>query len=136
MLPRTRQAFIQRDSYLPILAETLTAKRAEGRTKGTLYYYREKLNIFLAWCDTQVVTQIEQIDAQLLRRFLLAMSETHNAGGVHGIYRAVRAFLRWIEFEELIPAWQSPTRKVKAPKVSVDPIEGVVTRHTLRDTLL
>lgn len=45
---------------------------------------------------------------------------------MNGIYRGVRAFLRWIEFEEVIPNWQSPTRKVKAPKVTLDPIEGVL----------
>jgi integrase/recombinase XerD len=44
---------------------------------------------------------------------------------VHGIYRGVRAFLRFIEAEEVIPDWRSPTRKVKAPRVELQPIEGV-----------
>jgi len=125
MFPRTRQTFLEQEQYLPILAETfLTARQAEGVTKGTLKYYREKLNIFLAWCEACAVTQVQDVTPDVLRRFLLAMAERHNAGGVHGIYRAVRALLRWIELEDVIPGWNSPTRKVKAPKVTLDPIEG------------
>lgn len=112
--------------YVPILAETfLTAKRAEGRTPASIAFYREKLNIFLAFCDAQAVTQIQELSADFLRRFLLAMSETHNPGGIHAIYRAVRAFLRFVEVEEVYPGWQSPTKKVKAPRVEIQPIEPV-----------
>lgn len=125
MLPRTQATFLQQDGYLPILAETfLTARKAEGRTSATLRYYRNHLGIFLEWCEACAVTQVQDVTPDVLRRFLLAMSETHNQGGTHGIYRAVRAFLRFVEAEEVIPGWTSPTRKVKAPKVTLDPIEG------------
>ena len=122
---KTQQTFLQQDGYLPILAETfITAKRAEGLSKSTLKYYREKIDIFLAWTEAQAVTQVQDVTADLLRRFLLTMSESHNAGGVHGIYRGVRAFLRFIEAEEVVAGWLSPTKKVKAPKVEAQPIEG------------
>lgn len=128
MFPRTQQTqqtFLQQEGYLPILAETfINARRAEGRSKGTLKYYREKLTIFLAWCEAQSITQLTDLTPAIVRQFLLSMSEKHNAGGVHGIYRAVRAFLRFTEAEELVIGWQSPTRKVKAPKVTLDPIQG------------
>lgn len=111
---KTQQTFLQQDGYLPILAETfITAKRAEGLSKSTLKYYREKIDIFLAWTEAQAVTQVQDVTADLLRRFLLTMSERHNAGGVHGIYRGVRAFLRFIEAEEVLSGWQSPTKKSK-----------------------
>jgi integrase/recombinase XerD len=126
MFPETRQTFLEQACYLPILAETfITARKAEGLSAGSLKYYREKINIFLAWCEAQAVTQVQDVTPDLLRHFLLSMAEKHNAGGVHGIYRGVRAFLRFIEAEEVLPAWRSPTRKVKAPKVELDPIEGV-----------
>jgi site-specific recombinase XerD len=126
MLPRVQQTFLDQAGYLPILAETfLTARKAEGLSAGSLKYYREKISMFLAWCEAQAVTQLQDVTPDLLRRFLLAMAETHNAGGVHGIYRGVRAFLRFIEAEEVIPEWRSPTRKVKAPRVELEPIEGV-----------
>lgn len=122
---KTQQTFLQQECYLPILAETfITAKRAEGLSKGTLKYYREKIDIFLAWCEAQAVTQVQDVTADLLRRFMLAMNENHNSGGVHGIYRGVRAFLRFIEAEEVLPEWRSPTKKVKAPKVELQPIVG------------
>lgn len=123
---KTQQTFLQQDGYLPILVEMfLTARQAEGLSRGSLKYYREKIDIFLTWCEAQAVTQVQDVTADLLRRFLLAMSEKHNAGGVLGIYRGVRAFLRFVEAEEVVQGWQSPTRKVKAPKVELEPIEGV-----------
>lgn len=126
MFPKTQAIFLQQDEYLPILAETfLTARKAEGKTAATVRYYQSHLRVFLAWCEAQAVTQVRDVTPDLLRRFLLAMAERHNAGGVHGMYRAVRAFLRFVEAEEVIPGWTSPTRKVKAPKVTLEPIEGV-----------
>ena len=88
---QTQRTFAQAD-YISLLAETfLTAKKAEGRSADSLSFYREKLNIFMAFCEAQAVTQAHDITADFLRRFLLTMAETHNPGGVHAIYRAVRA---------------------------------------------
>jgi site-specific recombinase XerD len=128
MLPspnQTQRTFLEQECYLPILFETfLTARKAEGRAKRTLDYYREKLTVFLAFCQAQAVTQLQDVTPDLLRRFMLKLAETHNPGGQHGFYRAVRAFLRFIEAEEVLPDWRSPTRKVKAPRVELQPIEG------------
>ena len=86
MLPKTQQTFLEQEYYLPILAETfLTARKAEGLSRGSLKYYREKITSFVSRCETQAVTQIGQVTPDVLRHFLLAMSERHNAGGVHGI---------------------------------------------------
>jgi site-specific recombinase XerD len=128
MLPspnQTQRTFLEQECYLPILLETfLTARKAEGRAKRTLDYYREKLTVFLAFCDAHSVTQIQDVNPDLLRRFMLKLAETHNPGGTHAFYRAVRAFLRFVEIEEVLPDWRSPTRKVKAPRVELQPIEG------------
>ena len=73
---KTQQTFLQQDGYLPILAETfITAKRAEGLSKSTLKYYREKIDIFLAWTEAQAVTQVQDVTADLLRRFLLTTNQ-------------------------------------------------------------
>jgi site-specific recombinase XerD len=122
---QTQQTFLQQECYLPILFETfLTARKAEGVSRGTLHYYREKITVFLAFCEAQAITQIQDVTPDLLRRFMLKLAETHNPGGQHGFYRAVRAFLRFVEAEEVSPDWRSPTRKVKAPRVELQPIEG------------
>jgi hypothetical protein len=45
---QTQRTFLEQECYLPILLETfLTARKAEGRAKRTLDYYREKLTVLL-----------------------------------------------------------------------------------------
>ena len=60
MLPsesQTQQAFLQQECYLPILFETfLTARKAEGLSKRTLADYRQKIAVFLSYCEAQAVT--------------------------------------------------------------------------------
>ena len=64
-------ASVAQECYVPILAETfLTAKKAEGRSASSISFYREKLNIFMAHCDAQAVTQVQDITADFLRRYL------------------------------------------------------------------
>ena len=67
MLPspnQTQRTFLEQVCYLPIQSETfLTARKAEGRAKRTLDYYREKLVVFLAFCEVQAVTQIQNVKA-------------------------------------------------------------------------
>jgi integrase/recombinase XerD len=122
---QTQRTFLEQECYLPILLEMfLTARRAEGRAKRTLDYYREKLTGCLSFCEAQAVTQIQDVTPDLLRRFMLKLAETHNPGGIHGFYRAVRAFFRFVENEEVVPDWRSPTRKVRAPRVELQPIAG------------
>jgi site-specific recombinase XerD len=125
---QTQRTFLEQVCYLPIQSETfLTARKAEGRAKRTLDYYREKLVVFLAFCEVQAVTQIQDVTPDLLRRFRLKLADgprPHNPGRLHGFYRALHAILRFIEAEEVLPDWRSPTRKVKAPRVELQPIEG------------
>lgn len=94
------------------------ARRAEALATTTLNWYREKLEPFFIFCEARNVTTIEAIDAGLIREYLLHLEAAgHNPGGVHGHYRAVKAFLRWYEVEDAPDGWRNPIRKVKAPKV-------------------
>jgi hypothetical protein len=73
---------LQQECYLPILAQTfLIAQQAEGRSVSTLEYYREKINPFLEYCESQAVTQIRDVTPDLLRRFMFKIGETHNPPG-------------------------------------------------------
>lgn len=95
-------------------------------TRGTLYFYQKKLELFTRYCDTQAVTHIHQVDAGIMRGFLLWLEGTgHNPGGCHAAYRAVRAFLRWWAEEVEPENWRNPTQRVKAPKVPLEPIEPI-----------
>jgi integrase/recombinase XerD len=93
---------------------------------GTLYFYKTKLALFERFCEGRAVTQITQIDANFIRQYLLYLEgEGHNPGGVHACYRTVKTFLLWWEQETEPEDWKNPIRKVKAPKLAIEPLEPV-----------
>jgi len=101
-------------------------RKAQGFSKGTLYFYEKKLGLFSQYCEGQAIQHITQIAPQTLREFLVWLEQRgHNSGGIHTFYRAVKTFLLWWE-DELEPEdWQNPIRKVKAPKLTIEPIQGI-----------
>jgi len=102
----------------------LTDCRVRGLSANTLTIYRNKLSAFLSFSKTQNVSRLDQVDTDLLRRFFLWLEETgHNPGGRHAYFRTLRTFFRWLEQEE--DGFQSPLRKLKAPKLDITPIQGV-----------
>jgi integrase/recombinase XerD len=101
----------------------LLDRRTRGLASGTLRFYRQKLTLFQTFCGYQSVGMVTYISPTLIRQYLLWLSDTgHNPGGVHGCYRALRAFLHWWEEEYEPEKWRNPIRKVKGPKVSSDPL--------------
>jgi|SRR5271157_2521948 len=95
---------VANDDYLPVLVESfLTDRRAGGMARGTVTFYAKKLKYFSAYCDAQALTHLADLTPDFLRGFILLMGEGHNPGGVHAVYRSLRAFLRWVEAEEVIP---------------------------------
>ncbi|MBN1451142.1 MAG: tyrosine-type recombinase/integrase [Anaerolineales bacterium] len=114
------------DDYLLTWLEAFyIAKRAQGVTKGTIAFYREKLNIFTLYCEGQAVKRVTQITPQLIREYLIFLESGHNPGGIHACYRVLKTFLFWWEDETEPEGWRNPIRKVKAPRLAVQPIEGV-----------
>jgi site-specific recombinase XerD len=115
------------EQYLPILIESfLIDRKAQRLSSETIHFYHKKLKYFLKYCEGQAVTQVSQLTPDLIRRYLLELTETHNPGGVHCCFRPLRTFLLWVENEEIMPAdWRNPIRKVKAPRLPVEPIEPV-----------
>ena len=104
------------------------AKKAEGVSSATLVFYKQQLTHFLRYCEWQAYSQIHDLDANSLRQFLLWHGETgHNAGGQHAAFRVLRAFLLWYEDEVEPENWRNPIHKVKAPKVTVEPLDPVST---------
>jgi len=131
MEPNTKEQWTRiktgQDDYLLTWLEAfLIDRRAQNMTRGTLYFYAKKLELFTRYCDTQAVTHIRQVDTGVMRGFLLWLEGTgHNPGGCHAAYRAVRAFLRWWAEEVEPENWRNPTQRVKAPKVPMEPIEPI-----------
>ena len=115
------------DTYLLTWIEAfLFDRKAQNLAKGILDFYRRHLNLFIKFCYSQVVTQIDQLDPNILRKYLIWLEEKgHNPGGISAAYRSLRAFLYWWE-EEIEPeGWKNPIRKVKASKVALQPLEPV-----------
>jgi len=118
---------LSQQDYVPILVESfLVDRRAQGLSPETISFYRKKISYFLRFCDGQAVTQISQITSDLIRRYMLQLAGTHNEGGLHACFRPLRTFLYWVESEEVMPLdWKNPIRRVKAPRLSVEPLDPV-----------
>jgi len=118
---------LSQQDYLPIVVESfLIDRKSQGLSPDTIDLYTKKLKYFLRYCEKQALTQVSQLTSDLIRRFLLELSETHNPGGVHACFRPLRTMLYWSEEEEIMPAgWRNPIRRVKAPNLPTDPIEPV-----------
>jgi site-specific recombinase XerD len=89
-------------------------RRTRGLAPGSLRFYRQKLTLFLNFCYEQELISVSQLSPTIIRMFLLWLADTgHNPGGVHGCFRALRAFLRWWEEEYEPDNRRNPIRKVK-----------------------
>lgn len=115
------------DTYLLTWIEAfLFDRKAQNLSKGTLYFYQKKLELFTNYCENQLVKHITEITPQILREYLLFLeSQGHNPGGVHACYRALKTFLYWWEDEIEPENWKNPIRKVKAPKVPKTQLQPV-----------
>jgi integrase/recombinase XerD len=101
-------------------------RKSSGLVRSSIEFYSIRLRHFLEYCDSQAVKKIEEISPDFLRRYIIIFSETHNPGGTHGAFRALRAFFNWIYFEDVMPPeWKNPILKVKAPRVDLQPLEPI-----------
>jgi integrase/recombinase XerD len=104
----------------------LLDQKAQGLSKGTIFFYEKKLEIFSEFCQSQIITEIPQITPLLIREYLVWLEKRgHNNGGIHAFFRTLRTFLYWWESEVEPENWRNPIRKVKAPKMANLPIEPV-----------
>ncbi len=93
---------------------------------GTVVLYKDKLKEFASYCQSQTVSNVEQISPDLLRRFMLHLEQTgHNSGGIHGYYRVIETFLKWYEAEVEPVNWKNPITRVKGPKLSQELLEPI-----------
>src|SRR5450759_3723769 len=123
---RTLQVSNVDDYLLNWLEAFLIDRKAAGVAQGTLRFYRQKIKLFTDYCDALTVKQISQITPSFLRQYLLYLEESgHNAGGRHAAFRLLRAFFLWYEDEVEPQGWSNPIRKVKAPRVPMEPLEPV-----------
>jgi site-specific recombinase XerD len=100
------------DSLSEWMEAFLADRRIQGLAHGTLRFYQQKLKLFSDYCATQSIDLVIQITADLIRQYLACLEQTsHNPGGKHAAYRALRAFLNWYENEAEPVHWANPIRK-------------------------
>jgi site-specific recombinase XerD len=122
----TLNTYVVDDSLLRWMEAFLNSRKAEGLSNGTLRFYKQKLKLFLDYCQAHAIERIGQITTTFIRQYLLYLEESkHNPGGRHAAFRSLHAFLNWYENEAEPEGWGNPIRKVKAPKVPIEPLEPV-----------
>lgn len=101
----------------------LRAKKSERLSGDTVIWYGKNLSKFEQYTQAQLLT-LDQLTPAHLRDYLLWLEqEGHNAGGVHGHFRALRAFMRWAWLENDLE--KNPMDKVKAPRLDQTPLEPI-----------
>ena len=118
--------FSQGDYISATAVSFLIDRQARELSPRTFKFYREFLDTFIEYCNTNSAAFIQEITPDFLRRYFLAFGEKHDPGGVHGAYRTLRAFFQWLLNEEVMARdWKNPMLKVMAPKVVLDPLEPI-----------
>ena len=101
-------------------------RESQNISPNTKIFYRNKLRYFVQFCSSQGVDGLMTLRADLLRRYMLWLTERgHNPGGIHACYRVIKTFLFWYEREVEPENWKNPIRKIKAPKVPLEILEPV-----------
>ena len=106
------------------LVAFLVSRKGQNLSDRTIDFYKDMLFEFADFCVTREVVNVQQLDAGIIREFLIKLQETHNPGGIHCYYRCIKAFCNWYELET-DAALPNPIRKIRAPKIDVTPIKGI-----------
>ena len=124
---QTALDFMEGRQYLPIAIDAFLMNcKAKNLSKHSIKFYKDYLKSFSEYADAQSLSNIQDIGPDFIRGYILMFSERHNPGGVHAAYRTIRAFLYWIEKEEIMPPeWKNPINKVDAPDVPDKILEPV-----------
>ncbi len=103
----------------------LLDRRAQGMATGTLEFYRWKLRLVDLFLSSQNIRLVSELTPDLVRSLLIHLEETHNPGGTHQVYRALRTFLNWYAIEADPPDWHNPMSNVKPPKLVERPLAPI-----------
>lgn len=125
MANQTQQIIKNFSSLSELITAFLLERKSRGLQPRSIEFYKGHLKYFTTWAGANI-TQLDQLTPALIRGYLLHLEETgHKPNYSHGFYRTIRAFCKFLEFEDLITAQDNPMRKVKAPKVPIEPLDPI-----------
>lgn len=107
-----------------IVSGFIVDRKAQGLSPKTIRAYSQELRYFMNWCDQQGVNTLPELTADVIRLYLLNLSERRNAGGCHIAYRVLKTLTFWWE-QEMDGEYTSPIRKVKPPKITDTPQDPI-----------
>lgn len=87
--------------------------QARRRSPRTLKWYRETVGSFLRWCSSQKIDRADGLSAPLLRRYIVEQLDHLAPDTQHNRVAAIKAWSRWLEEQEVLPA--DPFRRVRRP---------------------
>ena len=121
-----RVSILKQNYIIIIIEQFLMTKRAENLSQNTQDFYKKELTLFHTFTESRLLKTVEDIHPEDLRAFLLWLEQQgHNPGGIHAAFRAMKTFMLWYESEFEPENWKNPIRKVKAPKLAKEPIQGI-----------
>ena len=122
--------FVLELGLFALLEMFIADRKAQGLAQKSIDFYKHNLKLFIDWCAAQGVTNADQLNPDVIRSFFNHWKETgHSNGGIHGVYRSVRALLRWFEQEYEPSGWRDPLRNIKPPRVDIEPLDPVSIEH-------
>ena len=123
-----------------LIAQFLEAKEVEGRTRGTLAFYRDNLGRFLWWLkESGTGPEIKAVTTQKLRSFLAYVKNTKNRwrvgstssrglptmATVDAYWRTLQSFFAWLVKQEILNEKENPLRKIPRPKVAKKIVQDI-----------
>jgi len=106
----------QTSSLTTELRSFLVDCQARNLSPNTRRYYEQKLIPLIQFLTGMGVTDADQVEAGHLRTWLVRLQNSgHNPGGVHGHYRAMKVFFRWLCSEGVIS--RCPVDRIRSPRV-------------------
>jgi len=127
---QARLFVLPRTSLAEDVSAFITDCQARRLSHRTIQRYQEELHALGEWLEGQGIKAVLDIRPEHLRNYLIHLAEEHkrNAGGQHIAYRVMRTFLKWHERE--FDHWgRNPISKVRAPKLSREPLAPVPLEH-------
>ena len=102
----------------------INALKAGGRSKRTIAVYEQAYSIYEPYFSERGITRFGQITADSIREMLNWWRDSdHSQGGVHMLYRNLKAFLNWV-WDEYDFEIRNPIDKVECKNREPVPIEG------------
>jgi len=102
----------------------LVDRKSQGLSPKTIRAYSQELDYFREWLDMQGVVNLEEITADVIRSYMLELSQRRNPRGCHIAYRVIKTMTFWWE-QEMDGEYRSPIRKVKPPRLHDAPLDPV-----------